>query len=285
MGWNVCRDLPRAGFTIPTYSVWENALGPRGADAMHSCLEARYARSQRRHSVFWRGGTSGARHCRRVGKPITPGNILEVDRVRLVDAAAPHVPMLDAAIVHVHEAQGDQEDEVMRAISHVGRVAHASNFEDYNHNAVVLDIDGNGWSDRFGQLMHWNTPILKQASNATAFFEHLVAPRSSIESYSNDLSDWVPHALSLLDELDQDEARLNNQVRHHQGLARLLLSQLAVTHAMAYTLSVYSNMTDWQVVDEPGYTVLPKSLCCTWATLPVDAVARIRIDGGDEYRL
>ncbi len=36
---------------------------------------------------------------------------------------------------------------------------------------------------RFGQLMHFNTPVLKQRSNFSAFFEHLVAPGAIIESY------------------------------------------------------------------------------------------------------
>lgn len=28
--------------------------------------------------------------------------------------------------------------------------------------SVVLDIDGNGWSDRYVRMAHFNTPILKQ---------------------------------------------------------------------------------------------------------------------------
>lgn len=39
--------------------------------------------------------------------------------------------------------------------------------EDFNRYAVIIDADGNGWSDRLRLLLHYNTAILKQASNLT----------------------------------------------------------------------------------------------------------------------
>jgi hypothetical protein len=35
--------------------------------------------------------------------------------------------------------------------------------EDFNKYGIILDVDGNGWSNRFAMLAHYNTPILKQA--------------------------------------------------------------------------------------------------------------------------
>lgn len=35
--------------------------------------------------------------------------------------------------------------------------------EDANRYALLLDVDGNGWSDRYRLLAHFNTPLLKQA--------------------------------------------------------------------------------------------------------------------------
>jgi hypothetical protein len=34
--------------------------------------------------------------------------------------------------------------------------------EALNGFAVALDVDGNGWSDRYRLLAHGNTPVLKQ---------------------------------------------------------------------------------------------------------------------------
>jgi hypothetical protein len=36
--------------------------------------------------------------------------------------------------------------------------------EDFNNFALIVDVDGNGWSDRMRLLAHYNTPVLKQAS-------------------------------------------------------------------------------------------------------------------------
>lgn len=80
--------------------------------------------------------------------------------------------------------------------------------EEFNKYALVLDIDGNGWSDRFRLLSHFNTPVLKQASNLTAFFEHLMAPGDVIEQYSPGLSDLPVRARALLEELQRSPARL-----------------------------------------------------------------------------
>eukprot|EP00983_Pelagomonas_calceolata_P006609 217348-Pelagomonas_calceolata.AAC.1 len=33
-----------------------------------------------------------------------------------------------------------------------------------SEHAAIIDLDGNGWSDRFHTLTHYNTPVLKQQS-------------------------------------------------------------------------------------------------------------------------
>lgn len=48
-----------------------------------------------------------------------------------------------------------------------------------------MDLDGNGWSDRYARLVAFPTPILKQATNHTAFFEHLLAPGHALEHFDN----------------------------------------------------------------------------------------------------
>jgi len=80
--------------------------------------------------------------------------------------------------------------------------------EQFNRYALLLDIDGNSWSDRYRLLTHFNTPILKQASNLTAFFEHIAAPGFVVEHYNHDLSDLPVKVATLLQELQQKPARL-----------------------------------------------------------------------------
>lgn len=81
--------------------------------------------------------------------------------------------------------------------------------EEFNRYALLLDIDGNGWSDRYRLFAHFNTPVLKQASNLTAFFEHLAAPGGAmVEHYAHDLSDLPQRAAALLAELRDSPERL-----------------------------------------------------------------------------
>lgn len=80
--------------------------------------------------------------------------------------------------------------------------------EDFNRYALLLDIDGNAWSDRYRLLAHFNTPVLKQASNLTAFFEHVMAPGTVMEQYAADLSDLLVRARQLLGEVQQQPDRM-----------------------------------------------------------------------------
>lgn len=90
--------------------------------------------------------------------------------------------------------------------------------EDFNRYALLLDVDGNAWSDRYRLLTHFNTPVLKQASNLTAFFEHLMAPGVVVEQYAPDLSDLPVRARQLLDELQQQPDRLVKMAGEGEGV-------------------------------------------------------------------
>ncbi len=110
-------------------------------------------------------------------------------------------------------------------------LAPVAQLEDFNAAAIVMDVDGNGWSDRMSRVVQFptatfkqvrggrapsscrrpvgrraSTPVLHprclavdvcqsaQASNHTAFFEHLLAPGHAAEYFANDLSDLTVRA-------------------------------------------------------------------------------------------
>jgi hypothetical protein len=91
----------------------------------------------------------------------------------------------------------------------------------------VLDIDGNGWSDRYRLLAHANTPVLKQASNLTGFFEHLAAPGPVVHHYAHDLSDLPVRVRGLLQQ--QPPGELSRMAGEAVGAAgqRTMLQLLA----------------------------------------------------------
>lgn len=65
-----------------------------------------------------------------------------------------------------------------------------------------------------------------------------------------------------------------------QGLAAYLLTQAALMHAAAYTLSKVSEHSDWTPVLEPGYELVPFSRCCGSAkNLPLDFVKAVQAWG------
>lgn len=80
--------------------------------------------------------------------------------------------------------------------------------ESFNRYSLVLDIDGNGWSDRYRLLAHANTPVLKQASNLTAFFEHLAAPGAVVQHYAADLSDLPVRVRAVLQQQPAELLRM-----------------------------------------------------------------------------
>lgn len=167
-------------------------------------LQARYPRNtpqqqQRRTArAVWRGSSTDPSH-----PLVEEGNALDLARTRLALLGRWYPNVLDAALVGwVQTAfQGQCVDEVM-PLGESGRWVcgvlvlwrgaaspatcdcnHESDtgvcdmrpclagsrlaLEDFNRYALLLDIDGNGWSDRYRLLAHMNTPVLKQASNLT----------------------------------------------------------------------------------------------------------------------
>lgn len=100
--------------------------------------------------------------------------------------------------------------------------------EDFNRYALLLDIDGNAWSDRYRVYAHMNTPVLKQASNLTGFFEHVMAPGAVLEQYAPDLSDLPLRARQLLQEMQQQPGRLLRMAGEESNWPCLVLDDVCV---------------------------------------------------------
>jgi hypothetical protein len=70
---------------------------------------------------------------------------------------------------------------------------------------------------------------------------------------SYDLSDVVPRARAAIREYVEDPSRLVRMAERRQGLAALLLSDVAQAEALAYTLQTYTSLIDWKPVKERGF--------------------------------
>ncbi|KXZ48787.1 hypothetical protein GPECTOR_25g371 [Gonium pectorale] len=272
--WNVCFHHGHPGFTMPTYSAWARAMGRSQMAAYHSCLQQRYPAHRRKPLAVWRGANTNT-----FGK-ITEDNYMRAVRVQLHLLGRNHSDVLDARIYKlVPENTGDF---IRGFLNDLGPQMPS---EDYNRYCVIIDVDGNGWSDRFGTaLIHYPTPVLKMASNYSAFFEHLYAPGVAIEQFSPDLSDLLGAVQHMVADCKRGGSRSYGQrlARTMQATSRALMDQIGVAEAMAYSLLTYKNLTSWPLdPSTEGFSEVDPS-CCKHAKLPAlfaRAVSRRLIDG------
>ena len=93
--------------------------------------------------------------------------------------------------------EGDPEiHEIMQAVAPLKPFLP---IDDFNRYAVILDLDGNAWSDRFSKLLFYATPILKQQSPWKDYFARLVEPLVSDSTFHRNLSDLVPKVEQILE--------------------------------------------------------------------------------------
>ncbi|GLC60619.1 hypothetical protein PLESTB_001648700 [Pleodorina starrii] len=269
---NACRDLPRAGFTMPSFSVWSQSFGPVQMASYHSCIWTRYPAHNRKPLAVWRGSTTGAHH------PTTLENYEQIPRFKLHLLTQNHSDILDAKITRF---TSQIPDDVRAKIQLTDRMAP----EDYNQYSVIIDVDGNGWSDRFGNsLIHYTTPVLKMASNRTAFFEHLYAPDTAFVQFNYTLDDLPRKARQMVDDIQKlaTQSRYFKMVRNMQATSQMLMDHLGLAEALAETLLRYRSLAAWEVAgdddplisdpwdtDSSGFEEVPMT-CCTLARVPAE---------------
>eukprot|EP00878_Enallax_costatus_P026966 GHUV01028982.1.p1 GENE.GHUV01028982.1~~GHUV01028982.1.p1 ORF type:complete len:289 (+),score=69.74 GHUV01028982.1:348-1214(+) len=260
---------------VPTHDLAVEHLGTSSLCFCRSvsCLQARYPvypQQQRRQQAVWRGSNTDTN-----ALLMDERNVMQVMRTRLHMFGLWYSDIMDA-----HYTAFSQQAFDTNCIEELIPPGPQLPLEDFNKYALVLDIDGNGWSDRYRLLSHFNTPVLKQASNLTAFFEHLVAPGTVVDHYAHDLSDLPVRVKTLLKELQSSPTRLIRMAEQQQGLAGYLLNQLAVMHAAAYTLGKVAELSSWRPVMEDTYELVPFRKCCTHAKhLPPEFTREVRARG------
>ncbi|GLC75151.1 hypothetical protein PLESTF_001600700 [Pleodorina starrii] len=272
ISWNVCRQFQDAGFTMPSYTVWQRALGPTQLSTYRACLNKRYPADKRKSVVFWRGSTTDTVH-----GSFNKDNYLKVFRILLHQFARNHTDILDVRIANPLNCDAFVKEQINDTGALIG-------FEAFNQHCAILDVDGNGWSDRFGQMVHFNTPILKLASNHTGFFEHLMAPNVAIDQFSKDLSDLPEKARQLIADCQTggSNSRARKLARSMQAISQMLMDHVGIAEAFAYTLHTYKNLSSWTFDSSlTGFKQVNRA-CCSEARVPkafADAVTA-KVAGG-----
>ncbi|GIM02652.1 hypothetical protein Vretimale_7443 [Volvox reticuliferus] len=241
IGWTLCRQFADAGFTMPSYDSWLQSLGPTQLLAFSTCIKKRYPPSKRKPVVIWRGNTTDTQL-----RQFTKDNYLKALRIQLHMFARNYTDILDVRIArHVH-----CDDFVKAQINDTGSWIDSEHFNEY---CAVLDVDRNGWTGRFEEFVHSNTPILKMESNMTAYFQHLFAPDVGVVKFKSDFSDLPEKARQLIAGC-KEAARggeagelIHRITKNMQATSLALLDQVGLIEAFAYTLFVYENLSSWEV--------------------------------------
>ncbi|GIL63112.1 hypothetical protein Vafri_17237 [Volvox africanus] len=263
ISWNVCRQFADAGFTMPSYTVWERSLGPTQRMVYSTCLEKRYPARKRKPLVIWRGRTTDSRF-----GSFNRDNYLQALRIQLHQLARNYSDILDVRLVELLHCNKFVKKKIRDTGSWI-------KFEHFNKYCAILDIDGNSWSDRFGHLVHFNTPILKMESNYTGYFEHLFAPDTSIIQFAKDFSDLPEKARQLIADCQQTARRDDTEggegrriAKNMQVASQALMDQVGIAEAFAYTLQVYKNLSSWEVDPSLKGFKQVKGTCCSVAQVP-----------------
>ncbi len=119
-----------------------------------------YPWSKKKRLAVWRGSPTG-----RV--PSSPDNNNNNDwralpRVQLVHFSKAIIPhLLDAAFVSIKQFERIYPDHVVSQLRQQSRFAQRMNLPDFQQYRAIVDMDGNSWSSRFGELLCMNSVILK----------------------------------------------------------------------------------------------------------------------------
>ncbi|GLC37035.1 hypothetical protein PLESTB_001398700 [Pleodorina starrii] len=232
----------------------------------------RYPADKRKSVVFWRGSSMDTVH-----GACNKNNYLKVFRILLHQFARNHTDTLDVRIAKLLNCDAFVKEQIKDAGAWI-------RLEKFNQHCAILDVDGNGWSDRFGQLVHFNTPILKLASNHTGFFEHLMAPNVAIDQFSKDLSDLPEKARQLIADCQTGgaDSRARRLAHTMQGITQMLMDHVGIAEAFAYTLHTYKNLSAWTFDSSlTGFKQVNRT-CCSEARVPkafADAVTA-KVAGG-----
>lgn len=115
---------------------------------------------------------------------------------------------------------------------HVLLTCAADRYSDMYDYTMLVDIDGNGWSSRFPQLLSTNAAVVKQETRFHEWFRPLVRPSEHYVPFREDLSDLI----TQLRNWSSRQAELQDMAKRATAAYNQLLTpskQLCYMHLLA----------------------------------------------------
>ncbi len=138
-------------FPIPTYTLFQ-AQPDQTPDqhVFHATLKQKYPWSTKLRQAVWRGAATG----------YAPNGWASLPRAQFVNYSLRYPDLFDAAFVDSAQFHSLYPEEHFK-LRNFSRFADRIEMNDYQKYRAVVDIDGNSWSTRFGQLLCMNTVVIK----------------------------------------------------------------------------------------------------------------------------
>ncbi|EFJ43354.1 hypothetical protein VOLCADRAFT_96426 [Volvox carteri f. nagariensis] len=249
-------------------TAYHACLNERSGVMRYFCGTRRYPVKYRIPQVVWRGSSTG-----KVERPVSLETCMKLKRVRLHLLAREHPDLLDVKLNRLNQ---ECKGILGPIVNDTGGYIHP---EDYNKYCVILDVDGNTWSDRFAsRLVHSSTPILKLASNYTSHVDHFFAPGVTLEEFDGSLSTVVETARRMVEDCKQNAEFSRGQAlaRQSQETARELLDHIGVVRSMAYGLVQYQRLLDFPFNSSlEGFQKVDRE-CCSYMNFPVEFAEELK---------
>jgi hypothetical protein len=150
--WSTVLDPENCiAFALPTYTVYNDAPNKmQDYDSFHQERENKFPWSMKKQQAVWRGSASGH----------NPHGWSAMPRAQLVNFSIHYPELLDAAFTEANQYKQMYPEEWVKLVNN-SRFGDWIGFHDFQKYRAVLDIDGNSWSDRFGNLLCTNSVVIK----------------------------------------------------------------------------------------------------------------------------
>lgn len=212
---------------IPTYGQWKKYKHIRDDAANHwdhifINREEKYHWNTKINKAVWRGSTTG-----------DATNWRDLPRSKLVQYSLDYPSILDAAFVGVVQRDKTEKKEIASS----GFVQSAIPFEDFQNYKAIIDIDGNSWSSRFGDLLCTNSVVIKVEPRWVDYFYSELQPWIHYVPVNGNMSNLVEMVRLVMSEDRQTEMQQITQRANEWCRSKLNARQMIVD--MAWILIYY----------------------------------------------
>eukprot|EP00591_Stephanopyxis_turris_P008241 CAMPEP_0195508116 /NCGR_PEP_ID=MMETSP0794_2-20130614/1411_1 /TAXON_ID=515487 /ORGANISM="Stephanopyxis turris, Strain CCMP 815" /LENGTH=452 /DNA_ID=CAMNT_0040634995 /DNA_START=340 /DNA_END=1701 /DNA_ORIENTATION=+ len=211
--------------TYPTEAANTEKVVPNDWDREFDRYESRYPWESKIRKAVWRGSATG--HFL---------NLHWRPRVKMVKAAMGHPDTMDIAF------SSDEGYSVSgpRVPEHL--IREPIKQEDFMKYRAIVDIDGNGWSSRFGELTCYNSVVIKVRGEYQAYFEKELRPWEHYIPMKPDFSDLelaVEFALS-----PENEDKVKAIIENSRQFCRFKFIHHVMVTDFMWTLLAYAELLD-----------------------------------------